>query len=370
MADKDKEISYPQKFQRQRAFIEMGRFLIFLVVEAIVAGGFFCFYSGENKGLEFTRTLILAMAAVGGVYGLILAAIRAVKLSEQVNTGQEQLFNQQLGQGATLLASHEMPIRQTGIRVLGDLAERTIDESKQVELIMRTIHDFVHANAIPPSRDEPKRRDIVLGIKTLVSLYKKSGQKTELKKLVQFQECYLVGLNFKDAELQGVDFKGANLQAADFRFAKLQGVDFSFAKLGLIKMNWKGADFRCAKLEGAHFIGAELQEVKFQGVNFKDVKLEWTDCTDADFSDAKGLTENQVKGMIFKFDQPLTLPNELEQFLDPKCGYEWKKNSDDEFNRRYFVEPDVNAKESEKWKWSGKPVYEYITSIRASGNDG
>ena len=357
MADKDKEISYPQKFQRRRAFIEMGRFLIFLLVEAIVAGGFFCFYSGENKGLEFTRTLILAMATVGGVYGLILAAIRAVKLSEQVNTGQEQLFNQQLGQGATLLASHEMPIRQTGIRVLGDLAERTIDESKQVELIMRTIHDFVHANAIPPTKDE-ERRDVALGIRTLVSLYKKSGQKTELKKLVQFQGCYLVGLNFKDAELQGADFTRAKLQGAHFNHAKLQGANFSHAEL-------YGTHFNHAKLQGVNFSHAELHRA-----HFSFTELEWADCTHADFLNIVDLTESQVKGMIFEDNKLPILPESLEEFLDPKCVYEWKKDLDDKSNRRYFVQPDVNAKESAKCEWSGKSVDEYLASIRNPKDDG
>ena len=345
MADKDKEISYPQKFQRRRAFIEMGRFLIFLVVEVIVAGVFFCFYSGENKGLEFTRTLILAMAAVGGVYGLILAAIRAVKLSEQVNTGQEQLFNQQLGQGATLLANHEMPIRQTGIRVLGDLAERTIDESKQVELIMRTIHDFVHANAIPPTKDG-ERRDVALGIKTLVSLYKKSGHKVKLEKLVKFRECYLKNLNFKNADLQEVEFNGANLQAADFRFAKLQGVNF-----------W-GADLGAAKLQGAYFKDAKLQEVNLNGANF-----EWVDCSGVDFSDAKNLTENQVKEMIFEVNRLPRLPDDLEQFLDKRRGCELKQDPNNEASlRNRFVKSDA--------EWSGKWVDEYITSIRDSENDG
>ena len=365
-----------RKISEWLIFTEKGRFLIFLVAEAIVVGVFFCFPIGESKNLEFTRTLILALAAVGGGYGLILAAIRSVKLSEQVEmaqeqvkigqkqavTGQKQLFNQQLGQGATLLASEKMPIRRTGIRVLGDLAERTIGEPEQAQLIMRTIHDFVHANACPSSRSE-ERLDITLGIRTLVSLYKKSGQKTELKKLVQFQGCYLAGLNFKDAELQGADFTDARLYGSDFRNAELQGVDFSFAKLNFIKMTWKGAHFIGAKLEGAHFIGAELQGAKLQGVNFKDVKLEWADCTDADFSDAKGLTENQVKGMIFKFDQPLTLPNELEQFLDPRRSYELGLNPDDSSNlTRRFVESDA--------EWSKKWVNEYLASIRNPKDDG
>ena len=337
MANKNKKNASPHKILRWFFSLEVKILLVFLVLGILVIDVLIPLRNSEKEDLEFARVLILAMGALGGAYGLILATIRSVKFSDQVKTGQEQLFNQQLGQGATLLANGEVHIRGTGIRVLGDLAERTIGEIEQVELIMRTIHDFVHVNPSPSSGNEG-RLDITLGIRTLVSLYKKSGQKTELKKLVQFQGCYFARLNFKDAELQGADFRGA-----DFSVAELQGADF------------RGADFSVAKLQGADFDSAELQGA---------------DCTNADFSNATDLTEDQVKGMIFENNKLPILPEDLEKFLDPKCGYEWKKDSDDKSNRRYFVQPDVNAKESEKWKWSGKSVDEYLASIRNPKDDG
>ena len=324
-----------RKIPRWFVSTETGRFLIFLFVEAIVVGAFFCFHSGEKKDLELTRTFILAMATVGGVYGLILAAIRSAKLSEQVKigqkqavTGQEQLFNQQLGQGATLLADKEKPIRRTGIRVLEDLAETTIGDPKQAQLIMRIIHDFVHEKTSPSLRNRKslytkivegrESLDIALGIRTLVSLYNESGKLVELEELVQFRNCRLEGLNFTDANLQG----------ANFRYAKLQGVDF-----------------RNAELQGANFDGAEL---------------EWADCTDADFLDAKNLTQEQVKVMIFKVDQPPTLPKDLKKNLNKDLRYKWKphRNNKSGRRRRYFVES--------KSKWSGKRVFKYLASIRDS----
>ena len=317
MAHKDKKNASPRKIPRWFVSTETGRFLIFLFVEAIVVGAFFCFHSGEKKDLELTRTFILAMATVGGVYGLILAAIRSAKLSEQVEmaqeqvkigqkqavTGQKQLFNQQLGQGATLLANDEMPIRRTGIRVLGDLAERTMGEPEQVKLIMRTIHDFVHANAYPPSfplsvsgnslgkalAESRKRYDIGLGIRTLASLYNKSGKPVELKKLVQFQGCYLEGLDFKDAELQGANFQ-------------------------------------------------------------------WADCSGANFSDTENLTQEQVEAMIFRVNRLPTLPKDLENSLDTNRRYEFDgdRKSDPNIHRR-FVESDA--------EWSKKLVEEYLFGI-------
>ena len=310
MAHKDKKNASPRKIPRWFVSTETGRFLIFLFVEAIVVGALFCFHSGEKKDLEFTRTFILAMATVGGVYGLILAAIRSAKLSQQVetaqkqaNTGQEQLFNQQLGQGATLLANDEMPIRRTGIRVLGDLAERTMGEPEQVKLIMRTIHDFVHANAYLPSfplslpgssldkalAESRKRYDIGLGIRTLASLYNKSGKPVELKKLVQFQGCYLEGLDFKDAELQGANFQ-------------------------------------------------------------------WADCSGANFSDTENLTQEQVEAMIFRVNRLPTLPKGLENSLDTNRRYEFDRDRNRDLNiHRRFIESNA--------EWSEELVEEYLFEI-------
>ena len=308
MASRDKingSNSYPRKWRGWRVVREIAGFVI---LEVIVVAVFFCFYGSKREEFEFVRALTLGMGAVGGAYGLILAAFRSVKFYEQVETGQKQLFNQQLGQGATLLASEKMPIRRTGIRVLGDLAETALNKSlseetiEQAQLIMRTIHDFVHANACSRSGGEPKRRDIALGIKTLGSLYNKSGQKVKLKKLVQFRGRYLEKLNFTDAELQGVNFTAA-------------------------------------KLQGASFIGAELQGADFQ----------WADCTNADFSGAKNLTEDDVKGMIFNVARPPKLPDGLENYSDHNRIYRYYNYS------YYFLKSDA--------EWSEKHVHTYLFEV-------
>ena len=354
------------KFPRWLVFTEMGWFV---VIEVIVVIVLICFFG--SKEAEFARLLITGMIAVGGGYSLILATRRAVKFSEQVDTaqkqvkigqkqvdtaqkqveigqkqveaGQKQLFNEQLGRAAELLANEKMAIRQTGIRVLADLAEKTPD---QVKLIMQIIYDFVEADALSSARPR-ERLDIALGIKMLGFLYNKSGQKVELKKLVQFTGYHLKGLDLRDAQLQGVGFFAAKLQGARFHDAQLQG-----------------ARFHDAQLQGAQFLDAQLQ-----GADFNSAQLGWADCTRANFSDAKNLTEDQVKGMIFDVDRPPTLPKGLEQFLDPMRGYKWERTSDNKSNRCYFVEPDVDTEELEKLEWSGKDVREWVREYLASIRD-
>ena len=331
------------KFPRWLVFTEMGWFV---VIEVIVVIVLICFFG--SKEAEFARLLITGMIAVGGGYSLILAARRAVKFSEQVDTaqkqveiGQNQLFNEQLGRAAELLANEKMAIRQAGIRVLADLAEKTPD---QVKLIMQIIYDFVDADSLS-SADSWERLDIALGIKMLGLLYNKSGQKVELKKLVEFTGDRLNGLDLRDAELQGVGFFAVELQGARFHNAQLQG-----------------AQLQQAKLHGAELHGAQLQ-----GADFNSAQLEWADCSLANFSDAINLTEDQVSGMIFDVDAPPKLPDDLEQFLDKRRGYKWERTPDNKSNRgRYFVEPDVDTEESEKLEWSGKQVDEWVTKYLSS----
>ena len=428
MADKDKTkgwTSYPHKWWGRLVSTEIR--VLFIIESAVVLMGaiagviIWCSkgFTTLSDGLEFFRVLITVMIAVGGGYGLILAARRAVKFSEQVETGQKQLFNEQLGRGAELLANGEIVMRQTGIRVLEDLAETTINQGlskeniKQAQLIMRIIHDFVHADTNTPLKgdEDPgariaqgrERLDIALGIRTLASLYNESGKRDDFKELVQFQDCRLEGLIFNGAELQGVKFSyaqlqgarfwQAQLQGANFWLAELQGADFSRAQLQdarlwlaqlqgarFLQAQLQGADFKVAKLQGADFSHAELQganfnqaklqkanlrdaqlqgadfsHAKLQEADFKGANLQWVDCTGADFLGAKGLTQEHINGMIFEDKCSHKLPKSFKDDLDLKCGYEWKKDQNDKFNRRRFVKS--------KAEWSGKYVDEYLAEI-------
>ena len=327
-------VSILLKILRWFFFTDGGILVIFLLIALAVAVSLGCFYTIEkiSKKPEVARVVVLALGGVAGACGLVLAARRSKKFSEQVDTGQKQLFNEQLGRGAELLTKDQKPMRRTGIRILEDLAETKLKQGlskeniKQAQLIMRIIHDFVHEKTSPPPKNRKKlytriaegreSLDIALGIRTLVSLYNESGKLDELKKLVQFRGCRLEGLDFNDARLQGANFRYARLQGVGFRNAELQKADFDRAE------------------------------------------LEWADCTNADFLDAKNLTQEQVEVMVFRVDRPPTLSKGLEKSLNKDLCYKWKlpRNSKSGRRHRYFVES--------KTKWSGKRVSKYLASIR------
>ena len=386
-------MGWKDKIKGWLIFTDGGILVIFLLIALAVAASLSCFYTIEkirNKP-EFARVVVLALGGVAAACGLVLAARRSTKFSEQVETGQKQLFNEQLGRAAELLTKDQKPMRRASIRILEGLAETTINQGlskenvKQAQLIMRIIHDFVHAETRPPPKKKEnlctrikngeEKLDIALGIRTLVSLYNESGKPDDFKELVQFRRCRLEGLIFSGAKLQGVEFilvelqganfKGSNLQEAKLGAAKLQQANFTNAEL-------QGADFTNAELQGANFTNAELQvadfaelqwanftnaelqganftNAKLQKVNFDSAKLEWADCTDADFSSAKDLTEAQVEVMIFEDSTTAKLPKSLKKSLNEDRKY--KKTT----GRRRFVKS--------KAAWSGKWVDEYLAEI-------
>ena len=388
MANKNKKNASPHKILRWSISTDGGILVIFLFIALAVAASLSCFYTIEsirNKP-DVARVVVLALGGVAAACGLVLAARRSTKFSEQVDTAQKQveiaqnqakmaqkqmekfseqvetaqrqLFNEQLGRGAKLLANKKIVMRQTGIRVLADLAEKTPEE---IKLIMQIIYDFVCSKAKSPSEDKEEedkelknKDDIELSIKTLGDLYNKSEKLYEFKRLLNFLDFHLGELNFNGAKLQGSTFLFAKLQGAHFWWAELQGVDFTFAKL-------QKANFYNAKLQGANFSHAELQ-----GADCKGAELEWADCKGADFSDAKNLTEKQVEVMIFDIGHPPTLPKDLKQFLDPRRGCEWKKDLDDS---PYAVRRFVKSKAEWSEKWVDKWVREYLASILNTEDD-
>ena len=377
------------------------------------------FFEVKNAGDQPSELLILTLGAIGATSGLILAVRRSIKFSKQGDTPQKQLFNERLWRATELLANGEIVMRQIGMRALGLLAERTISEPDQVKLIMKIIHDFVRSKTTPPLEDkEAEDKEYIalgirtLGIRTLGALYNKvdkSDDSDGFIKLLDFSRCHLGGANLTEVQLQGARFWRAKLQGVRFRGAKLQKADFSGAKLQranleaaqlqeanfddaklqearLIAANLQGADlvftelqgvdFRGAKLQGANFNQAKLQkanlrDAQLQGANFrgaqlqgadlKGANLQWVDCMAADFSDAKGLTQEQINGMIFEYRCPPILPKGLKISPDSNRRYKFDKdpNNESDFNY-YFVDSDA--------EWSGRVarewVREYLASIR------
>lgn len=82
--------------------------------------------------------------------------------------------------------------------------------------------------------------------------------------------------NFNDAFLVRVNFEGANLYGATMAHAKLQGANLESANLRYASLqfaNLQKANMRGTKLQGAYLQHAKLQEAKMKGANLQGADL-------------------------------------------------------------------------------------------------
>lgn len=92
----------------------------------------------------------------------------------------------------------------------------------------------------------------------------------------------------EDLAKKGVSLGYINLEGVNLRGAILNGVDFSHANLSAV-------DFSNAELRGANFSGADIRQTKFAGADLTGANLAvWgllnNDLTDANLTNATGLT--------------------------------------------------------------------------------
>jgi uncharacterized protein YjbI with pentapeptide repeats len=96
--------------------------------------------------------------------------------------------------------------------------------------------------------------------------------------------------NLSRAELNGADLLGAELNGTNLFKAELNGANLSSAKLN-------GADLSSAKLNGADLFNAELNGAKLDKVILADVRLDYTNLTNATYAPASPPPNSNVAGI-------------------------------------------------------------------------
>lgn len=101
--------------------------------------------------------------------------------------------------------------------------------------------------------------------------------------------CEFEAVDFHEARLSGTKFSGAKfVHRRDFAHAKLARTDLSSTSLPY-------ADFRGADLENADFTNSDLHLADFTGANLKDASFMGANLEYADFTDVKGIDDDQRK---------------------------------------------------------------------------
>jgi uncharacterized protein YjbI with pentapeptide repeats len=126
----------------------------------------------------------------------------------------------------------------------------------------------------------------------------------------------LQGARFFGATLQGANFGRANLQEARLSRANSQGAHLYLPNLqgaDLYQANLKWADLMEANLQRAYLNGANLEGSLLNKANLQEADLYQANLQGARLSDAKNLTEDQVKEALV--DQTTELPEHLQHLL-------------------------------------------------------
>ncbi len=113
-------------------------------------------------------------------------------------------------------------------------------------------------------------------------------QETAAKRRLDLRHVDLAGAILGDIALERADLIEARLEGANLRWARLKGADLSGARL-------EGADLSLARLEGANLVGARLEGANLRWSRLEGAKLWGADFTNADFTDATGLTAEQFE---------------------------------------------------------------------------
>lgn len=273
-----------------------------------------------------TRSMIFALGALGGIYGVILAArrLRAFEkqvavVQQQAQTAEKNLFNDRLGRAIETLGREDRFIRISALRLLESLAKDSeqAGEEDNKRLILGIIHGFICNRAflmrdketgefVNPKGNAQKRHDISTAIKTLfglvddletrkkyplialdfrnIDLWEADLQGVNVSKTV-FRDTFLQGAKLKDANLMNADLQGTDLRDADLQDAYLWRANLEDSKLGYA--NLQGANLSDARLRGADLSSANLRGADLAGGNLEDSKLVRASLQSVDLSNAR-----------------------------------------------------------------------------------
>lgn len=311
---------------------------------------FFIFIYNEMNlegiaAVDFLRTAVLTIGALGGGYGLILATRRQKVLEEQteqgqkqIQQGQDQLFNDRLGRGAEMLGHESMAVRVAGIKVLEDLALT----SGNKDIIYQIIDKFLHVGAILQQDAEGKilrsvgeipkmnRHDIFASAEAMIRIVRLSKKTTKFHYLDLDQFTISIGKNERIRILSSQSnhynslIISSNL-SAQFSRANLEATSFSFSNL-------TASAFRNSNLKYANFENTNLSGVSFENSNLDNTYFSVVDCTATNFNGAQNFHKNNFN-LVFYMDgkAPHHLPKNYD--LSEIHAYVWVKRNGRDYRK-------------------------------------
>lgn len=324
--------------------------------------------------VDFLRTAVLTIGALGGGYGLVLATRRQKVLEEQtkqgqkqIQQGQDQLFNDRLGRGAEMLGHESMAVRVAGIKVLEDLALT----SDHKGIIYQIIDKFLHIGAKRKYDDEAE--NIQAGNKIEKNeRYDVFASAEALIKISSIEEKWA---HFQDVDLDNFILPSYHVPYRFFFYSVISRhlnskiyscemtgffteADFDYSEF--INSDLRGTTFSGAILTSCHFENTNLSRVTFKYSILKQCKFVNVDCTDTFFDTGEksysdiGLNIDQFSYVYFEENKPPKgIPND---WIKLENAYRWIE-SDSHYYRQLIDSSKQNTEIELNLKFvPGKPT--------------
>ena len=287
----------------------------------------------EASAGDLLHSLILCIGAIGGVYGLHLAAKRQKTFSDQVQ-GQsrqvqllseqvreqakqvqvqskqmqveaDQSFNDRLGRGVELLAKDDVVMRCAGIQILSDLVKNVSERQKPI--VARAIYNFFcdkarvkydsHGNQYARC-EEDKIQDLQDALEFLVNLPLNLRKKLRVnpKNQLDFSFLDFSYLIIKCEKLKQVDFSNScfvktkysigELEISTFKDTNFMDVNFEdvqFMNVSFTEVNFTGGVFNRVYFRESNFWRVFFKQILFREVDFVDDLFRHTRFENVDF---------------------------------------------------------------------------------------
>lgn len=305
--------------------------------------------------VDFLRTAVLTIGALGGGYGLILATRRQKVLEEQtkqgqkqIQQGQDQLFNDRLGRGAEMLGHESMAVRVAGIKVLEDLALT----SDHKGIIYQIIDKFLHIGA------KRKYEDGVKNIQAGNNVEKDERYDVfaSAEALIKISSIEKNWAHFHDIDLDKFTLPSYHVPYRLFLYSvisrhlnsKIHSCEITgffteahFDFTEFLSSDLRGTTFSRAILTSCHFQNTNLSRVTFKYSILKQCKFVNVDCTDTFFDTGEksfselGLNIEQFASVYFEKNKPPKgIPND---WIKLENAYRWIEK--DGHYHRQLIDP-------------------------------
>ncbi len=264
--------------------------------------------SEENK-MKFDASLAITKEAIG-IIGTIATITGGIILFLNYQNAQSKLITERFSKAIEQLGNDKMEIRLGGIYALEQIAK---DSNIYYWTVMEVLTSFIQERSPLIEVEDIDKKHIKMKVCQIGNTNTKNSDDDNWKLAVEQLKNKAIGKDIqaaltvigrrvfkKNTNNWNLDLSFSNLSQANLIGANLEGVNLQGANL--YKAHLAEANMKQAKLEGANFEGANLFHAQMEKANLYKVNLKETKLFAGSLKGAKLLKSNLVKANLSKDD--------------------------------------------------------------------